>query len=140
MSGGSSNSASAAIAGSSNSPAANATTAPATNGTGGTPGKGAKAGHNGAQARGVRGVITAENGSSWTIRSTAGPNVTVTISTTTKFGTKKVPATKAQFLANSAVVVVGKRTGDTVTARRVIMPPAAGGKGTKATPSAAPTS
>ena len=134
-SGGSSNSAAAAIAGSSTSTGAPAT---GTNGAGGKTGAGGQAGGNGAQAPRVRGVITAENGSSWTVRSAAGPSVIVTISRTTKFGTKKAPATQSQFIASSAVVIVGKRTGDTVTAKRVIMSPAAGR--TKASPSALPTS
>ena len=127
MSGGGSGPAAAAIASSTNTPGASPSAAAATGGA------------KGGKARGVRGVITAENGSTWTVRSQAGPTLTVTISTTTTFGTKKAPASKSQFVADSSVVVIGQRSGETVAARRVIMAGAkAGRSGT--TPSAVPTS
>ena len=124
-------SASVADAGTSAAPSAPATAASGT----GANGTGKKS----AQARGVRGVITAESGSTWTVRSQAGPLVTVTISTTTKFGTKKLAATRSQFVTDSPVLVVGPRAGDTVTARRVILAKA-GDTGKRTTPSALPTS
>lgn len=90
-----------------------------------------------AKAHGVRGVITAENGSTWTVRSAAGPTVTVTVTTKTKFGTKKAAAARSDFMVHSAVTVLGARTGDHVTARRLVM--ARTGQGAKA-PTASPTS
>jgi Domain of unknown function (DUF5666) len=81
----------------------------------------------GQRRQGVRGAITAINGTTWTITSAAGVPVTVDVATTTAFGTKKVPLTASDFAVGDHIVVAGARTGTTVTATRITMAPATGG-------------
>jgi hypothetical protein len=68
---------------------------------------------------GVRGTVSAENPTSWTITTAKNKTVTVTITPTTQFGTKKAPATAATFPVGSQIMVMGQRSGDTVTATRI---------------------
>lgn len=75
--------------------------------------------------QGVRGQITAENGSTWTVLSRAGQSVTVVITATTQFGTKAQPGSASQFVPGSQIAAIGSRNGTTVTATRVIVPAAA---------------
>lgn len=77
------------------------------------------------KVQGVRGQITAENGSTWTVMSRAGTSVTVVISATTQFGTKAQPGSASQFVPGSQIAVTGTRSGTTVTATRVFVPAAA---------------
>jgi hypothetical protein len=70
----------------------------------------------------LRGQITAETGSSWTVVNPKGRSFTVTISPTTKFGTSAVPATESQFTVGSSVMVRGVHSGNAVTAVRVQVP------------------
>jgi hypothetical protein len=77
------------------------------------------------KAQGVRGQITAENGSTWTVMSRAGKSVTVDISSSTQFGTKAQPASASQFVPGSQIAAIGTRAGTTVTATRVFVPVAA---------------
>jgi hypothetical protein len=77
------------------------------------------------KAQGVRGQITAENGSTWTVMSRAGRSVTVVISANTQFGTKAQPGSASQFVPGSQIAAIGTRSGTTVTATRVFVPAAA---------------
>jgi hypothetical protein len=93
--------------------------------------------------RGVRGTITAMNGSSWTIRTLAGTEVTIAITPTTAYGTKKAPSAESDFAVGDAVAVIGVRQGNTGTATRVIRTRVLGAKdgaGNSPTPSASPNS
>lgn len=70
----------------------------------------------------TRGTITAESGSTWTLKTDQGKTVKVTITADTKFGTKKAPASKTDFTVGKTVDVVGKPGTGTMTANRVRMP------------------
>ncbi len=72
-------------------------------------------------AQGVRGQITAETATSWTVANAKGKAFTVTISPQTAFGTKAAPATAAQFPVGTTVRVIGTRSGSTVTATRIAL-------------------
>jgi len=85
---------------------------------------------------GARGTITAINGDSWTLHSASGTTVTVKLTSTTAFGTKKTPATRESFTVGENVGVLGKRSGDSVTATRIVALPL---HAHTATSSAAPT-
>ncbi|HEY0816813.1 MAG TPA: hypothetical protein VGE11_26350, partial [Pseudonocardia sp.] len=87
-----------------------------------------------AQGKGVRGQITAETGSTWTVMTAKGRAFTVTLNPQTAFGTAASPGAAAQFPVGTTVRVVGSRTGTTVTATRIAPAKSAG-----APPSAAPT-
>lgn len=73
-------------------------------------------------ATGVSGRISAENGMSWVVTTKAGKQVTVTITTATKFGTSAHPTTQQQFPVGTTVRVVGRVDGGTVTASRIVVP------------------
>lgn len=80
------------------------------------------------KGHGVRGKVTAENGSTWTVTTQKGKAVTVTLTPTTAFGTKKQPATAAQFPVGSEVRVIGdggKKDAKGLTATRIVAPKAA---------------
>lgn len=68
---------------------------------------------------GISGKITAERGNTWTVATKAGKNLTVTITAQTQYGTKKQPATAAQFPVGTTVRVTGPRKNTTVTALRI---------------------
>jgi RNase P/RNase MRP subunit p29 len=82
-------------------------------------------------AKGVRGQITAETGSTWTVTNAKGRAFTVTVNGQTAFGTAAAPVTAAQFPVGTTVRVDGSRTGTAVTATRIAPAKSAG-----ATPSA----
>ena len=93
----------------------------------------------------VRGTITAQSGSTWTVKTLQGKTVQVTIGADTKFGTPKAAAKKEAFTVGSRVVVAGKpgeTSGDTLAARRVRALPANAGKqnGKKSGSTPAPSS
>lgn len=69
----------------------------------------------------VKGVISAENGSTWTITTTYGRAVTVSITPETSFGSSSAAA----FPQGSTAVVKGTRSGETVTATSVATAPSA---------------
>ena len=71
--------------------------------------------------QGVRGQITAETATSWTVTTAKGKAFTVTVSPQTVFGTKAAAATAAQFPVGTAVRVTGQRTGATVSATRIAL-------------------
>ncbi len=92
---------------------------------------------------GVRGTITAIAGSSWTIATKAGPTVTITVNSSTLYGTKAAPAAASDFAVGDSVAVIGTRTGDTGVATRVVKTTkgaGAGDTGADPTPSATPNS
>ncbi len=72
-----------------------------------------------AAAKGVRGQITAETGSTWTVTNAKGRAFTVTVNGQTAFGTAAAPGTAAQFPVGTTVRVIGSRTGKAVTATRI---------------------
>jgi riboflavin synthase alpha subunit len=87
------------------------------------------------KGHGVRGKVTAENGSSWTVTTAKGKAVTVAITPQTQFGTKKQPATAAQFPVGAEVRVVGDgaqkgKDGGSLTAARIVAPKKAPANGT----------
>lgn len=90
----------------------------------------------GGKAQGVRGQITAENGSTWTVLSRAGKTVTVDITASTRFGTQAHPAAASQFVTGSQIAAIGARSGTTVTATRVVVPKAAANPGGASSPTA----
>ncbi len=71
---------------------------------------------------GVRGLISAESGSTWSVTTPAGQVVTVTLTPQTRFGTRAAPATEGQFVVGSPVTVVGQPAGGAITAQRVYTP------------------
>jgi len=84
------------------------------------PGAGSGAGAStGARRLGVRGQITAIEGNTWTVLSARGVPVTVEVTPNTTFGTKAKPMTASDFSVGQDVVVLGSRTGRTVTAARI---------------------
>lgn len=85
----------------------------------------------------VTGRITAENGTSWVVTTKAGKQVTVMITTNTKFGTAASPATEQQFTVGSTVRIAGDLSGTTVTATRIVVPTPKPSQ--SATPSPTPT-
>ncbi|MDT7708500.1 MAG: hypothetical protein QOG20_4107 [Pseudonocardiales bacterium] len=73
-------------------------------------------------AAGIRGRVTAENGSTWTVTTLKGKAITVTLTPQTAFGTKIAPATQAQFPVGSQVRVAGRPSGSAITAVRIAAP------------------
>ncbi|HEX3460309.1 MAG TPA: hypothetical protein VHT49_05360 [Acidimicrobiales bacterium] len=88
--------------------------------------------------QGVRGQITAENGSTWTVLSRSGKTVTIEVTASTQFGTKARPSSASQFVTGSQVAAIGTRSGTTVTATRVVVPAAAGTTGGTSPPTTPP--
>lgn len=86
---------------------------------------------------GTVGTVTAMSGGTWTIQSAAGASVTVTVDSSTAFGTAKKPATASSFAVGDRVGVIGARTGDSVTATRIVHL-GAGKRGTTASPAPTP--
>lgn len=70
----------------------------------------------------ITGQITALNGSTWTVRTTAGQTFTVTTSPSTVYGSKKDPATAQSFAIGEDVRITGTRNGNTITATRIRTP------------------
>ncbi len=101
--------ATAAVAGCSNAPAS--PPAPSAAPTPAPSGKHAE--------QGVRGQVTAETATSWTVTTAKGKAFTVTVGPQTVFGAAAAPATAAQFPVGTVVRVVGTRNGGTVTATRI---------------------
>jgi hypothetical protein len=82
------------------------TTAPTTGSTGGT----GKASTTGRIA--FRATIQSMNGDSWTILTKKATTVTVSVNSTTQFGTKKMSATAGSFAVGDSVIVVAMRGTD----------------------------
>jgi len=86
------------------------------------------AGGGAAQRQGVRGEITAISGNTWTVRTAAGASVSVIVSPSTTFGTPANPASAADFSVGDRIVVLGARSGTTVTATRIAKAGNGGGR------------
>lgn len=71
-------------------------------------------------AKGVVGSLTAISGDTWTVRSAAGATITVTVGSSTAFGTQQKPAGASSFVVGDRIAVLGARSGDTVTATRIV--------------------
>jgi len=88
--------------------------------------------------RAVRGRITAESSSNWTVVTARGRSITVVISPSTKFGTAAAPSSAGQFAVGDTVVVRGALSSSSIVAARVLVPrtpsvPPTTGPGTTAT-------
>lgn len=68
---------------------------------------------------GAVGQITAINGSTWTVHTMRGKDITVTLTPTTQFGTKATPASAQAFKVGDTVYVIGKRDNSAITATRI---------------------
>ena len=69
---------------------------------------------------GVKGTITKIDGDTWTVHTKSGATVTVKISSSTAFGTKKTSATRASFAVGNKIGALGKRADHVVTAKRIV--------------------
>lgn len=67
----------------------------------------------------TRGTVTAESGTTWTVKTDSGDTVSVTVSDKTKFGTEKAPVDKSKIAVNSKVVITGENKDGKVEARRI---------------------
>jgi hypothetical protein len=67
----------------------------------------------------LNGVITAEKGETWTIKTSTGEMVTVNIQPLTRFGTKTAPTSPQSYPVGTKVRVSGHRTGATVNATAI---------------------
>ncbi|MCI0158721.1 hypothetical protein KNO15_18635 [Leifsonia shinshuensis] len=121
-------------------------------GQGGTGGGGQKGGgQNGRQDEGpiakgvVRGSVTKIDGSTWTITTARGASLTVDTSSSTAYGAPGQSQKASDFAVGDEVIVIGERSGGTVTANRIlkvadlpVRPPSV--PGSSATPGATPGS
>ena len=119
-------------------------------GQGGSSGGGQKGGGQGGRqdegpiAKGVvRGSVTAIDGSTWTITTARGASITVDTSSSTAYGAPGQTRKASDFAVGDEVIVIGERSGATVTASRIlkvaalpIRPPSL--PGSTATPGATP--
>lgn len=88
----------------------------------------------------VDGTLTAESGSTWTVRTADGHDVTVQLTPATRFGRTHQPSSAAQFPTGARVRVLGTTAGTTITARRVLPPLSTRpGQTPTPTPTATPT-
>lgn len=76
--------------------------------------------NSGSQLAVVRGTIMDISGSTWTIDTQKGVTVTVEVSSSTQFGTPNQSESASDFAVGQEVIVLGSRSGDTVTAVRVL--------------------
>ncbi|MFI5780907.1 DUF5666 domain-containing protein [Nocardia sp. NPDC051570] len=70
----------------------------------------------------VFGTIAAENGNTWTITTREGGTETVTITSSTTFGSKNQPETQSQFAVGNQVMIDGQASGTSITATRISQP------------------
>lgn len=69
----------------------------------------------------VRGTLASDSGSDWTVTTASGSTVTVKITSSTAYGLPNQSATASDFATGDEVVVVGTdRSGDTITAKRIL--------------------
>ncbi|MFE4470225.1 DUF5666 domain-containing protein [Leifsonia sp. NPDC056824] len=89
-------------------------------------GKGNGSGQGGRQDEGpiakgvVRGTVTKISGSSWTITTQRGATLTVETSSSTVYGAPGQTRKASDFAVGDEVIVVGTRSGSTVTALRIL--------------------
>lgn len=72
------------------------------------------------RVHGAVGTITAISGDTWTMHAASGATVTVKLGSSTAYGTKKKPATEGSFAVGDRIGALGARSGDTVTAKRIV--------------------
>ncbi|WP_313544637.1 hypothetical protein [Leifsonia aquatica] len=78
-------------------------------------------GTGGTQRELVRGTLESTSGAEWTVKTTAGATVTVKVTSATAYGLPNQAASKSDFATGDEVVVVGTdRSGDTITATRIL--------------------
>lgn len=70
--------------------------------------------------RETRGLLTAVGGETWSLTTDQGATLTLTLESSTVFGSRAKPATEASFVAGDRVIVIGHRDGDTVTVKRIV--------------------
>ena len=68
----------------------------------------------------ARGTVESISASSWTIRTANGTTVTVAITPQTVFGAPATGGSASDFRRGDQVVVLGKRSGNTITAARIV--------------------
>jgi hypothetical protein len=108
-------------------------------------GQGAVPGPNsGSQLSVVRGTITNISGSTWTVETQRGASVAVQLTSATQFGTPTRSESASDFAVGQQVVVLGARSGGTITADRVLdlagfTQPGQTSPGVPSTPSPSPT-
>lgn len=69
----------------------------------------------------VRGTLDSRSGSTWHVTTASGSTVTVTVTSSTAFGTPAKPAAASDFAVGDEVIVVGTdRSGDSITATRIV--------------------
>ncbi len=92
-------------------------------------------------AKGAVGTLTAISGGTWTIQTAAGATITVEIGSSTTYGTAKKPADASSFAVGDRIGALGARSGDTVTATRIVHLAAAkhAGAGAPSGPTGTPT-
>ena len=92
-----------------------------------TPAPGAAAGASPTAGRlAVRATIQSMDGDSWTVLTRKGTTVTLTVDSTTKFGTKSMPTTAGSFAVGDSVIIVATRGTDGMpVATRVVKAPTA---------------
>jgi phosphoribosylformylglycinamidine (FGAM) synthase-like enzyme len=71
-------------------------------------------------SHGTVGTVTTMSDGTWTLQSAAGTPIIVSVGSATTFGTTKKPATESSFAVGDRVGVLGARSGDTVTATRIV--------------------
>ena len=90
-------------------------------GPGGSGQGGSGSGSTGTQRELVRGTLESASGSEWRVTTAAGTTITVKITSSTAYGLPKQSLSASDFAAGDEVVVVGTdRSGDTVTATRIL--------------------
>lgn len=96
-------------------------------------------GHGRGAGQGIRGTVTAEDGSTWTVTTDRRGPFTVTVTPQTAFGTKKEPAAATAFPVGTHVRVAGTISGTTITAVRIAEARNQNGAGATGAPTATPT-
>jgi hypothetical protein len=87
----------------------------------GSSASGSASGRSAAGRTAFRGTIESIDGNSWTVLTRKGKTVTVDVTSSTRFGTKKSGETSASFAVGDSVIVVAtKDAGGTPTATRVV--------------------
>lgn len=84
-------------------------------------GQGGSGKNGGAQRELVRGTLESNSGSDWTVTTASGSTITVKVTSSTAYGLPNQSASASDFATGDEVVVVGTdRSGDTITATRIL--------------------
>ncbi len=68
----------------------------------------------------VRGTITSISRSTWRVDTQRGVSITVQLTSSTQFGTPAQAGSASDFTVGQDVIILGSRSGDTVSAERVL--------------------